>query len=116
MHETNNQTSSSGVSSKIIAPDGQMAAPDMPLSRPIGVTVIAALNFILGSVIMIYALPRILRLLTYRRDLDEFNLGNTVFIEGWLSVGGLLLAALFFLAAVGLWMHQKWGLRLAFIT
>ena len=79
------------------------------MQRPVGVMVISAINLILGSILLFVTLPPIVRLITYRRDLDRSNVGDLVIIEGWLSVGTLPLAALFILAAVGLWKLRKWG-------
>ncbi|HYP39082.1 MAG TPA: hypothetical protein VEX13_01880 [Chloroflexia bacterium] len=118
MLQSDDQTSQSRVNGEkeveTIAAGGPTPAPKM--QRPVGVMVISAFNFILGLVLLFVTLPPIFRLITYRRDLDRSNMEDLITIEGWVSAGAMPFAALFFLAAVGLWMLRKWGIILAFIT
>ncbi|HEX8597156.1 MAG TPA: hypothetical protein VF952_01405 [Chloroflexia bacterium] len=80
---------------------GLHVAPDTQLNRPVGVTVIAAIYFFIGVVL----LPGILVLVT------------SFYSFVWEIVMLLLTpAAVFTLAAVGLWRLRKWALLIVLIS
>src|SRR5687767_9502734 len=111
----NDQTHPPGASWDTAA-DGSPAASGTSLGPRAGVIAIAAVNFVTGSALLIIALLYLVGLLTYPGGANDPYRGITLLVEGGLSVGVLLLGALFILAAVGLSMRHKWSLHLASVT
>lgn len=105
MLEPNSQSAPSRVSRVRHVKDSGLprlpGARDMQLDRPIGVTIISVIYFIVGGGVW----PGLLVLLT---ALYSWIWGVALLL--------LLLAAGFILTAVGLWRLRNWGLVLAIIS
>lgn len=93
-------------------------APNTASARPTSIRVVAALNFVICGLLLLFVVPAVLSILPYVSGArsNPGGSGIVLVLVGALAVVALPFVLLFLMTAMGTWRLRKWGLVCVFIS